>query len=45
MEKLRRIRYTQDFKLQAVKMVDEDGLGVAEVVRRLEMAQKIRQTG
>jgi len=31
MEKLRRIRYTQDFKLQAVKMVDEDGLGVAEV--------------
>lgn len=45
MEKLRRIRYTQEFKLQAVKMVDEDGLGVAEVVRRLEMAQKIRQTG
>lgn len=40
MEKLRRVHYTPEFKLQAVQMVDEDGLGVTEVARRLDMSSK-----
>ena len=40
MERLNRVRYTHEFKLQAVQMVDEEGLGVTEVARRLSMSAK-----
>lgn len=40
MEKLRRVHYTPEFKLQAVQMVVEDGLGVTEVAQRLDMSAK-----
>lgn len=40
MEQLPRARYPQEFKLQAVSMVIDEGLGVAETARRLGISVK-----
>jgi len=34
-------RYTRDFKIHAVSMAKDEGLGVAETVRRLSISSKI----
>ena len=40
MAKLPRARYTQEFKIRAVKMAIDDGLGISETARRLEVSVK-----
>jgi len=40
MEKLPRARYPQEFKLQAVSMVIDEGLGIADTARRLGISVK-----
>jgi transposase len=40
MVKAPRGRYTQELKQQAVKLVVDDGFGVAEAARRLELCSK-----
>jgi len=40
MEKLPRARYPQEFKLQAVSMVIDEGLGIDETTRRLGISVK-----
>jgi transposase-like protein len=37
LEKIPRGRYTREFRLEAVKLVVEDGLPVAEAARRLKL--------
>lgn len=40
MEKLPRARYSQEFKEQAVQMALVEGIGTAEVARRLSLSPK-----
>lgn len=40
MEKLPQARYPQEFKLQAVSIVIDEGLDIAETARRLDISVK-----
>lgn len=41
MEKRRRRRYSEAFKLEALAMIDEQGYSISEVARRLEVNRSV----
>lgn len=43
MAKLPRGRYSQEFKVRAVSMVLDDGIGVTETARRLSISSKSKK--